>query len=54
MRGAQSDLLSPEMADKMVATLAEGTLTVVPEAGHSVAGDNPAGFHQAVSEFVHG
>lgn len=54
VRGAQSDLLSPEMANKMVETLPDGRLATVEGAGHSVAGDNPTGFYEAVGAFVAG
>jgi pimeloyl-ACP methyl ester carboxylesterase len=52
VRGQSSDILSPEMADKMIETLADGRLAVVPGAGHSVSGDNPTGFFEAVRSFT--
>jgi pimeloyl-ACP methyl ester carboxylesterase len=55
VRGAASDVMSPEVADRMVDdVLAKGTLAVVPQAAHSVMTDNPAGFHDAVCTFVLG
>ena len=55
VRGAASDILSAEVADKMVdEVLADGRLAVVPQAGHSVMTDNPTGFAEVVSEFVLG
>ena len=55
VRGAASDILSPEIADKMVdEVLQKGRLAVVPQAAHSVATDNPKGFEEAVSAFVLG
>lgn len=55
VRGAASDILSPEVADRMVEdVLQHGRLAVVPQAAHSVATDNPQGFEAAVSEFVLG
>jgi len=55
VRGAASDILSPETADKMVdEVLPNGRLEVVPQAAHSVATDNPKGFEEAVSKFVLG
>jgi pimeloyl-ACP methyl ester carboxylesterase len=55
VRGAASDILSPEIADRMVDdVLAKGQLAVVPQAAHSVMTDNPAGFGEAVSGFVLG
>jgi pimeloyl-ACP methyl ester carboxylesterase len=53
VRGAASDILSPETADRMVdEVLQQGRLAVVPQAGHSVMTDNPGGFRDAVSAFV--
>jgi pimeloyl-ACP methyl ester carboxylesterase len=53
VRGAASDILSPEVADRMVdEVLQNGRLAVVPRAGHSVMTDNPQGFNDAVAAFV--
>ncbi|MCH2169339.1 alpha/beta hydrolase [Myxococcota bacterium] len=53
IRGAASDILSPEVADRMVdEVLQNGQLAIVPQAAHSVATDNPAEFTQAVCDFV--
>jgi pimeloyl-ACP methyl ester carboxylesterase len=53
VRGAASDVFSPETADRMVdETLAKGRLAVVARAGHSVMTDNPDGFRDAVTAFV--
>jgi pimeloyl-ACP methyl ester carboxylesterase len=53
VRGAASDILSPEIADRMVDdVLKQGRLAVVPQAGHSVMTDNPHGFNEAVASFV--
>jgi pimeloyl-ACP methyl ester carboxylesterase len=55
VRGAASDIFSPETADRMVEdVLPNGRLAVVPQAGHSVMTDNPAGFAQLVGAFVFG
>ncbi|MEM9177614.1 MAG: alpha/beta hydrolase [Myxococcota bacterium] len=55
VRGAASDILSPDVADKMVdEVLQNGMLEVVPQAAHSVATDNPEGFERAVCGFVLG
>jgi len=55
VRGAASDILSPDIADKMVEdVLQNGRLAVVPQAAHSVMTDNPEGFEEAVSSFVLG
>jgi pimeloyl-ACP methyl ester carboxylesterase len=53
VRGAASDILSPDTADKMVdEVLDDGRLAVVPQAGHSVMTDNPDGFRDAITAFV--
>jgi pimeloyl-ACP methyl ester carboxylesterase len=55
VRGAASDILSPDVADRMVdEVLPNGRLAVVPQAAHSVATDNPKGFEEAVGAFVLG
>ncbi len=55
VRGAASDILSPDTADKMVdEVLANGRLAIVPQAAHSVMTDNPKGFDEAVCSFVLG
>ncbi len=55
VRGAGSDIVSPDVADRMAdEVLQNGRLAVVPRAGHSVMTDNPKGFEQAVVEFVLG
>ena len=53
VRGAASDILGPEIADRVVdEVLRNGRLAVVPQAGHSVMTDNPEGFRAALAEFV--
>ncbi len=52
VRGQQSDILSQEVAERTVAEMVAARLAVVPEAGHSVPGDNPDGFTSAVTEFL--
>jgi pimeloyl-ACP methyl ester carboxylesterase len=53
VRGAASDILSPEVADRMVdEVLKNGRLAIVAQAGHSVMTDNPRGFNEAVASFV--
>jgi pimeloyl-ACP methyl ester carboxylesterase len=55
VRGAASDVLAPETADRMVdEALEHGTLALVPQAGHSVMTDNPDGLRSAVERFVLG
>ncbi|HET9314241.1 MAG TPA: alpha/beta hydrolase [Vicinamibacteria bacterium] len=52
VRGAESDILSPEIADKMLRALPHGTLVEIPDAGHTVPGDQPAAFARAVRAFL--
>ena len=53
VRGAASDVFSPDTAEKMVEeVLRQGRLAVVAQAGHSVMTDNPEGFRDAVTSFV--
>ena len=55
VRGAASDILSADVADRMVdEVLPSGTLAIVPQAGHSVMTDNPKGFADALCAFVLG
>lgn len=55
VRGAASDVMSPEVADKMVdEVLVNGKLAIVGQAGHSVMTDNPPAFQEAVAGFVLG
>jgi pimeloyl-ACP methyl ester carboxylesterase len=55
VRGAASDILSPDVADHMVDdVLPNGRLAIVARAGHSVMTDNPEGFRDAVCDFVLG
>jgi esterase len=52
VRGAQSAILSREVAARFVRELPGSTVVEVPAAGHSVMGDNPAGFVAAVRPFL--
>ena len=52
LRGEQSDILSQEVAEHVVAEMGAGRLVVVPAAGHSVPGDNPDEFTSAVTAFL--
>ena len=52
VRGQQSDILSQEVAERCIVEMRAARLAVVPEAGHSVPGDNPDGFTSAVTEFL--
>jgi pimeloyl-ACP methyl ester carboxylesterase len=52
IRGAESDVLSPALARRMVETIPNCRLVEVPDSGHSVPGDNPSGFLAAVQTFL--
>lgn len=52
VRGAESDILSPEVFERMHQTVPESQVAVVERAGHLVPGDNPAGFVKAVRPFI--
>lgn len=52
VRGAESDVLSAEVAERAVSEMHRARLVTVPAAGHSVPGDNPDDFTAAVTEFL--
>jgi pimeloyl-ACP methyl ester carboxylesterase len=52
IRGAESDILSPEMAKAMLERLPAGRLATIAGAGHSVAGDSPEDFTWALRSFL--
>ena len=52
LRGAESDVLARDMADRMVQTIPDCRLVEVPDAGHSIPLDNPTGFREAMREFL--
>ena len=52
VRGAESDILSPEIAKRMLATLPDARLIEIAGAGHTVPGDQPAAFAEAVRAFL--
>ena len=52
VRGADSAVLCPEIAERMAQVLKKGAYTVVPNAGHSVMLDNPVGLAAAIDAFV--
>jgi esterase len=54
IRGAESDILSPEIAKRMLDRLPDGRLVEIHEAGHGVPADRPAEFAGAVSAFLVG
>lgn len=52
VRGESSDVLSPELAQRMVDSMPGCRLIAVPNSGHSVPLDNPSGFLVAVEPFL--
>ncbi len=52
VRGAQSAILARETAARFLRELPGSSVVEVPGAGHSVMGDNPAGFILAVRPFL--
>jgi esterase len=52
VRGGESHVLAAETVDRFAAELPGSEVAVVPGAGHSVMGDNPAGFLAAVKPFL--
>ena len=54
VRGADSDILSAEVAKKMAGRLAEGRLVEIAGAGHTVPADRPEDFVRQVRAFLEG
>lgn len=54
LRGEQSDILSDEGARKLQSAIPGSQLTIIPGAGHSVMGDNPAAVVAALRAFLQG
>lgn len=54
VRGAQSPTLGRETAEQMERTFPNCRLVEVPNAGHGIMGDNPAGFLAVVRPFLLG
>src|SRR5262249_27814228 len=52
VRGAESDILSSEIAKKMLERLPDGRLVEVAGAGHTVPGDQPGEFVRVVRGFL--
>jgi pimeloyl-ACP methyl ester carboxylesterase len=52
VRGAKSNILTPEAAERFAAALPAGRLVTVPDCGHNVHGQNTKGFIEAVGGFV--
>uniref|UniRef100_A0A7S3PMK9 Peptidase S33 tripeptidyl aminopeptidase-like C-terminal domain-containing protein n=1 Tax=Aplanochytrium stocchinoi TaxID=215587 RepID=A0A7S3PMK9_9STRA len=54
VRGGDSDVVPPSQAELMIKRLLKGQLVVIPEAGHSVIGDQPVLSKQAILSFLDG
>lgn len=52
IRGAESDVLPQDIAERAATEMARARLIIVPAAGHSVPGDNPDAFTEGVREFL--
>ncbi len=52
VRGADSNILEADAAERFAAALPRGTLVTVPKAGHNVHGQNTLGFIAAVGAFL--
>jgi pimeloyl-ACP methyl ester carboxylesterase len=52
IRGAESDVLTQPIADRVATEMRKARLVVVPGAGHSVPGDAPDAFTEAVTDFL--
>ena len=52
IRGANSNLFSPEAAQRFAEALPQGQLKTVPDSGHNVHGQNTSGFIAALIPFL--
>lgn len=52
VRGAQSPTFSPEDAKRFVSLLVNGRNVTVPNAGHTIQGDNPKGLVEELEKFL--
>ena len=52
VQGQESDILDDAIAKRMIDAQPRARLAVVPEAGHTVPGDQPAAFMRVLSEFL--
>ncbi|WP_432825605.1 alpha/beta fold hydrolase [Dactylosporangium sp. CA-092794] len=54
VRGGESHVFPQSEAERLAAALPDARLVVVPDAGHTVQGDNPAALAAALDEFLIG
>jgi pimeloyl-ACP methyl ester carboxylesterase len=52
VQGRESDILDDTIAAKMIDAQPRAKLAVVPEAGHTVPGDQPEAFLRLISDFL--
>ena len=52
VRGANSNILEPDAAERFAAALPDGRLVTVPDCGHNVHGQNTKGFIAALGGFL--
>ena len=52
VRGGDSDILAPDVAEKMLETVPGSCMETVPGAGHNVAQDQPEAFNRVVGGFL--
>src|ERR1700710_732871 len=52
VRGANSNILAPDAAERFAAALPRGRMVTVPDCGHNVHGQNTKGFIGALGEFL--
>ena len=52
VRGANSNILAPDAAERFRDALPQGTLVTVPDCGHNVHGQNTSGFLAALNPFL--
>jgi esterase len=52
LRGARSDVFSDDNAEKLAKALPNGRWRRVPDAGHTIQGDNPRGLLDAMQPFM--
>lgn len=51
-RGALSRILSPDVAERVIGTMHDAELVVIPRATHNVHSDNPDDFAKALDQFL--
>jgi esterase len=51
IRGAESDVLSPSDAERFADSFPDGSWATVPDAGHTVQGDNPRGLAEVLRDW---